>query len=161
MGVDKDSLTRIAHDLRIEDELAKQLRARIQDLEAREKELKNQLGDERTRVNMLNGDLAQLKLEYEAKDVELAEAQQMGQSDGATGTVNSDRFASYSKSVHSQLAAAQREEEARQEQRVQQRPQSPGDENLTQDTDTDQSFEEITTTVIKKVSSQYVTNAVF
>ncbi|KAK0547580.1 hypothetical protein OC845_004028 [Tilletia horrida] len=151
LNQEKDQLTRTVSALEIEDDIANKLRAQIQDGAVKYANLQTELRAAKSRCNELEGDLAQLRLEIDAKEGELAEAHQLDQLDGATGTVNSDRFASYSKSVHSQLAAAKRdEEEARQQQRDQQRPQSPGDENLSQDTDTDQSYEEIVTTVVKK-----------
>ncbi|KAE8270781.1 hypothetical protein A4X09_0g1536 [Tilletia walkeri] len=149
---DKDRLTRTVSALQVEDNLSNKLKAQLQEEASKLSTVQTELRFEKSRNNELEGDLARLKIEFEAKEGELAEAQQMnipGAGGAATGSLRgSDGYASYGKSIASQLAAAAAKEKA--EADMQERPMSPDDGNVSQDTDTDRSYEEIVTTVVKK-----------
>ncbi|KAL9936535.1 hypothetical protein V8E36_004603 [Tilletia maclaganii] len=147
---DKDRLTRMVSALQVEDNLSNKLKAQLQEEAAKLSSIQTDLRAEKTRNNELEGELARLRIEFEAKEGELAEAQQMDTSIGGTmGTMTgSDGYASYGKSIASQLALAAAKERA--EAAGEGRATSPDDGNRSHDMDTDRSYEEIVTTVVKK-----------
>ncbi|KAK0533939.1 hypothetical protein OC834_002064 [Tilletia horrida] len=146
---DKDRLTRMVSALQMEDNLSNKLKAQLQEEASKLSSVQSELRAEKSRNNELEGDLARLKIEFEAKEGELAEAQQVDTSVGGGGTLTgSDGYPSYGKSIASQLAAVAAKERA--EAKMQERPTSPDDGNVSQDTDTDRSYDEIVTTVVKK-----------
>ncbi|CAD6884220.1 unnamed protein product [Tilletia controversa] len=151
LNQDKDRLTRTVSLLQVEDELSNKLKAQLQDEAAKLSEMQYELRAERSRNNELEGDLARLKVEFEAKESELAEAQQMDHLAMGGGSLRgSDGWASYGKSVGSQLAAvaARERAEAEAEAEMRNRSLSPDSGNVSQDTD--RSYDEIVTTVVKK-----------